>query len=88
MKFTDHNDDPVNGSILYNVLFGKKSVTQHNEFNAFFVAVTPLIPAPPTTTHPNWKVDVVLKSIMKTPKEAVILGRDVSVDKQDVAFQG
>ena len=88
MKFTDHNDDPVNGSTLCNRLFQRNGVTRHKEFKAFFGAVNPLIPTPATTTHPNWKVDPVLKSIMKTSKEAVILGRDVSVDEQDVAFQG
>ena len=29
MKFTDHNDDPVNGSILCDVLYGRKGVTRH-----------------------------------------------------------
>ena len=80
MKSTDQNTDPVNGSTLCNRIFGKQGVTRHKEFKAFFGSVNPLIPTPPTSSHPNWKIDPLLKHCMRVAKEAVILGRVVSVD--------
>ena len=88
MKFTDHTIDPVNGSSLCNRIFGKRGVTRHKEFKAFLGAVNPIVPTPPTTTHPNWKIDPVLKSMMRVSQEAVCIGQDVSVDEQDIGFQG
>ena len=88
MKFTDQNTDPVSGSTLCNRIFGKQGVTRHKEFKAFFGSVNPLIPTPPTSSHPNWKIDPLLKHCMRVAKEAVILGRHLSVDKQDIGFQG
>ena len=39
-------------------------------------------------SHPNWKIDPLLKHCMRVAKEAVILGRHLSVDTQDIGFQG
>ena len=58
-------------------------MTRYKEFKTF---LNPLIPTLATTEHPHWKVDPVLKSIMKTSKEVVIFGRRVSVDEQDISF--
>ena len=87
MKFTDQNTDPVNGSTLFNIIFGNQGVTRHKEFKAFFGSVNLLIPTPPTSSHPNWKIEPFLKHFMRMTKETVILGRDVSVE-QDIGFQG
>ena len=45
-------------------------------------------PIPPTNTHPNWKIDPVLKHIMWVSKQCVVLGSNISIDEQDIGFQG
>ena len=87
-KFVHPNEDPVNGSALCNRIFGKSGVTRHKEFKAFFAAVNPIVPTPSTTTHPNWKIDPMLKSAMRISQEAMCVGQDVSIDEQDIGFQG
>ena len=88
MKFKSTKEDPVNGSDLCVDVFGSNATTRHKEFKVFFSATNPLIPTPPTTTHPNWKIDPVLKHMMRVSKEAMILGKSISIDEQDIGFQG
>ena len=78
----------MNGSDLCWHVFGKNGTTKHKEFKAFFSAADPRKPVPPTTSHPNWKVDAVLKHMMRVSKEVVCIGQDISVDEQDIGFQG
>ena len=88
LKFKSQAEDPVNGSDLCWHVFGKNGTTRHKEFKAFFSAADPLKPVPPTTSHPNWKVDALLKHMMRVSKEVVCIGQDISVDEQDIGFQG
>ena len=88
INFIDQNTYPVNGSTLCNRFFRKQGVKRHKEFKAFFGSVNTLFPIPPTSSHPNWKINPLLKHCMRVAKEAVILGRDVSVDEQYIGFQG
>ena len=53
----------------------------------FFATMNPLIPAPPTSTHSNLKINPIMNIIMMIAKEAVPLGRNVSVNKQGICFQ-
>ena len=69
-------------------VFGTNAATRHKEFKIFFSATDPLLPTPPTTTHPNWKIDPVLKHMMRVSKDAIILGKSISIDEQDIGFQG
>ena len=69
-------------------VFGSNATTRHKEFKTFFSATDPLIPTPPTSTHPNWKIDPVLKHMMKVSKDAIKLGKSISIDEQDIGFQG
>ena len=88
LKFKSQLEDPVNGSDLCAEVFGKKGSTRHKEFKAFFSAVDPIKPTPPTTSHPNWKVDPCLKHMMRVSKQCICLGENISVDEQDIGFQG
>ena len=54
----------------------------------FFSATDPLKPIPPTDTHPNCQIDPVLKHIMRVSKQCVVLGSNISIDEQDIGFQG
>ena len=88
LKFKSQSEDPVNGSDLCAEVFGENGSTRHKEFKAFFAAVDPIKPTPPTTSHPNWKVDPCLKHMMRVSKECICLGESISVDEQDIGFQG
>ena len=88
MKFKFHAEDPVNGSDICNRIFGKQGVTRHKEFKAFFACVNPIIPTPPTNTHPNWKIDPLLKQILRISQSAIHIGKNISIDEQDIGFQG
>ena len=88
MKYKHHAEDPVNGSHVYNRIFGIKGVTRQKEFKAFFACVDPIIPTPPTNTHPNWKIDSLLKQILRISQSAIHIGRDISTDEQGIGFQG
>lgn len=63
-------------------------MTRQDELKAFFGSVNPLIPTAPTSSHPNWKIYSLLKHCIRVANEGVILGRDISVDEQDIGFQG
>ena len=60
MKFKNQIEDPVNGSDLCHSVFGKRVVTRHKDFKAFFSGVNPILPMPSTSAHPNWKIDPLL----------------------------
>ena len=87
-KFASKNDDPVNGCNLCHSVFGKSGTTRHKQFKAFFITTNPLQSTPPTSTHPNWKIDPCLKHMMRVSQECVCLGQNISVDEQDIGFQG
>ena len=88
MKYKHHADDPVNGSHVYNRIFGIKGVTRQKEFKAFFACVDPIILTPPTNTHQNWKIDSLLKQILRISQSAIHIGRYISTDEQGIEFQG
>ena len=88
MKFKTQKEDPVNGSDLCTEVFGGNASTRHKQFKAFFSATNPLKPTPPTESHPNWKNDPVLKHMMVNSKNCIVLGSNISIDEQDIGFQG
>ena len=88
MKFISYLDDPVNGSNMCNNIFGRSGVTCHKEFKTFFACVSPLLPTTPSTSHPNWKLDPLLKHMMRVAKDGMHIGQSISVDEMDIGFQG
>ena len=87
MKFNSSLDDPVNGSNLCNEIFGIAGVTRHKEFKTLFACVGPVLPTPPSTSHPKWKLDSLLKHMMRVPKDGINIGQSISVDEMDISFQ-
>ena len=53
-----------------------------------FACVDPFMPTPPSAAHPNWKIDPFLKHMIKVSKYAIVIGQDISIDEQDIGFQG
>ena len=50
--------------------------------------MNPIVPTPPTTTNPNWKIDPVLKSVIQVSQDTIYISQDVSVNARDVGYQG
>ena len=48
----------------------------------------PLLPTPPSTSHPNWILDLLLKHMMRVEKYYIHVGQSISVDEMDISFQG
>ena len=91
MKFKSQQEDPVNGNDFVHSAFGGKagkSARRHKHFKCFFACVNPLYPTPPRETHPNWKVQPLLKHMLDVSKKAMVMGRNLSVDEQTIGFQG
>ena len=88
MKFKSSLEDPVNGNDICSQVFGKGGNTRHKEFKAFFSACDPVTPTPSTVTHPNWKIHPCLRHMMAVSKQAIFIGQDISIDEQDISFQG
>ena len=91
MKFTPQHEDPVNGNDFVHTSFGgnvTKSRRRHRQFKSFFCSIDPRIPVPNRDTHPNWKVQPLLKHIPKVSQGAIFLGRNLSCDEQTIGFQG
>ena len=91
MKFKSQQEDPVNGNDFVHSAFGGKagkSARRHKHFKCFFACVNPLYPTPPRETHPNWKVQPLLKHMLDVSKKAMVMGYNLSVDEQTIGFQG
>ena len=58
------------------------------KIQTFFACVSPLLPTPPSTSHPNWKLDPLLKHMMQVAKDGIHIGQSISVDEMDNSFQG
>ena len=54
----------------------------------FFACVIPLLPTPPSTSHPNWKLDPMLKHMMRVAKYGIHIDQPISIDEMDISFQG
>ena len=88
MKMNAQSVDPFNGNdMVYNSL-GPNSERRHRHFKCFFSVQDPRIAIPSKKTHPNWKIEPLLKQALRVSKEAVIPGQDASIDEQTMGFQG
>ena len=87
MKLVSSLDDPVNGYNMRNEIFGRVGVKCHKEFKTFFACVIPLLPTSPSTSHPNWKLDPLLKHMMRVVTYCIHIGQSISVDEMDISFQ-
>ena len=78
----------MNGSnVCYNA-FGSCSRRRHKEFNAFFADQDPVKPTPRRKTHPNWKIQVLLRHAIIVSKDAIFLGSILSCDEDTMGFKG
>lgn len=87
-KMRSQVDDPINGNdMVYNAM-GANAIRRHRHFKCFFSVQDPRIQIPSRKTHPNWKVEPILKQALKSCKEGIVPGRDVAIDEQTNGYQG
>ena len=48
----------------------------------------PIKSIPSPSTHTDWKIDPCLKHMMRVSKEGICLGENISINEQDIGFQG
>ena len=88
MKLKSATTDPTNGSNLCFESFGLNAERRHRHFKCFFATCDPNKPTPARETHPNWKVQPMLRHLLHMSKHAMILGRHVSCDEQTTSSKG
>lgn len=91
MKFQSQNQDPINGNNFIHAAFeyqAAKATLHHRHFKAFFAVQDPNEIVPSKETHPNHKVEPVLKQIESVSMKAMHIGRNGSIDEQTIGFQG
>ena len=73
--------------MVYNAM-GSNAEFGYRHFKCFFAIQDPRIATPSRKSHPNWKVEPLLKQALRVSKEAVIPGQDAAIDEQIIGFQG
>ena len=53
-----------------------------------FASINPMVPNPPTTKHPNWKVGPLLKHTPCASKESIVVGKNIYLYEKDIGFPG
>ena len=76
------------GMIWFTMPWAQMLERRHCHFKCFFAIQDPRIATPSRKSHPNWKVEPLLKQALRVSKEAVIPGQDAAIDKQMIVFQG
>ena len=90
MKFESQRDNPTNGNDLCHNIFGGKSkgIDRHKQFKRYFACVDPRKQTPDPKDAPNWKIEPLIRQIIAISKEAMNIGKWISVDEQTIGFKG
>ena len=88
LKMKSQSVDPINGNDMVYQALGSNTERRHRHFKLFFLVQDPRIATPSRKTHPNWKIESILKYALMVSKEAVIPGQDSAIDEQTIGFQG
>ena len=88
MKFDLQKKNPTNGSDFCYNAFGSCARQRHKEFKALFPVQDPVKPTPMRKSHPNWKIQVLLRHAIIVSKDAIFLGRSLSCDEETMKCKG
>lgn len=88
MKAKPQSSEPVQGNDLIATKFGTAFDRRHKQFRRYFACQHPYKPVPPSSTHPNWKVDPFLLHLNEVFIQAAVLPEKLSVDEQTIQFHG
>jgi len=87
-KFRSQDVDPVNGSDLCNVAFGRDADRRFKQFRALFAVQDPVLAIPSRKVAPNHKIDPMLLQMLSAFDEAWDAGSYIAGDEQDAGFKG
>ena len=88
MKFDSQKKNPTNGSDFCYNAFGSCARQRHKEFKAFFAVQDPVKPTPMRNSHPNWKIQVLLRHDIIVSKDAIFIGSSLSIDEETMGCKG
>ena len=88
MKFDSQERNPKNGNDICNRVFGTGKRRRHKEFKAFLAIQDPVNPVPSRKTHPNCKVQPLLKHVIMVSKAAIVLGKGSTMDEETIVCKG
>ena len=88
MKMKHQREEPIQGCDAIANAMGANVKKRAQQFKKYFSVRHPYQEIPPQSTHPNWKIDPLLKHINTVSLEAVDLPENLAVDEQTIGFQG
>ena len=88
MKTKPQSLEPLQGNDLITGQFGANFDRRHRLFRKYFACQHPHKPVPPTSSHPNWKVDPFMLHLNQVFIQAAVLPEKLSVDEQTIQFHG
>ena len=88
LKMRFQRDEPTQGCDVIASALKVNAKKRAQQFKKYFSVCHPYLETPPQSTHPNWKVDPILKHINTVSLEPVDLPNKLSVDEQTIGFQG
>jgi hypothetical protein len=87
-KLRPEATDPVHSNSFLIRVFGTNAPRRFREWKACFACQDPKIAIPSRKTHPNFKIDEVLRHFQTVFRYAWLPGRDLSGDQQTIGFKG
>ena len=89
-KFYTQGEDPANGNNMCAAAFGGygKGIVRHKEVKKYLAFVDPRKLTPLTKVALNRKVESLLCHIIDISREAMCIGKWISIDKQTLGFKG
>ena len=88
MKFDSQKKNPMNGRDFCFKAFVLCAIRRNKEFKALFAVQDPVNPTPIRKSHPNWKIQVLLRHDIIGSKDTIFLGRSLSCDEETMEFKG
>jgi len=88
MKFKTQEQDEVQGNDVCNAVFGPQAESRHVQFKRYLTLVDLRTASPSRETNPNYKINPIVKQLIKASQSAMIIGEWVSVDEQTIGFKG
>ena len=88
MKTRSQSLEPLQGNDLIAEKLGSNFDRRHRQFRRYFACQHPYKPVPPTSSHPNWKVDPFMLHLNNVFIQAAVLPERLSVDEQTIQFHG
>ena len=87
-KFESKERNPTNGNDICNRVFGTCVRRRHKDFKDFLAIQDTVKPVPSRKTHPNGKLQPLLKHAIMVIKAAIVLGKGLAMDEETIGCKG